>query len=120
MAKDNKKEISVISSERDGLIVTVEFPDGRRYKLQHPGNRTWLEWRQAAVNLQTGAVDMIPLLDKGFEFCVVPIKHDFHPTIDTVKPAELEVWQILLLRFFGGELELPADGQAGFQSEALE
>lgn len=98
-----KKDIKIISSQNDGLIMVIEL-GGKKYKLQHPGNRKWLEWRQESVDVQTGSVDMAGLLDNAFEHCVIPEGHDFKPTLDNVRPADLEVWQLALRKFLGGEL----------------
>lgn len=98
-----KKNPVIISSERDGQIVHIEFVDGRKYKLQHPGNRTYLEWQQETFDMEKG-LDTISFLDNAFEHCVIPDGHDFKPSIDNVKPAELEVWQKLLRRFLRGDI----------------
>lgn len=105
-----KKNPVILSSEQDGKIINIQFIDGRKYKLQHPGNRTYLEWQQETFDLQEG-LDTISFLDKAFEHCVIPDGHDFKPTIDDVKPAELEVWQKLLRRFLRGDIDVPAGTQ---------
>ena len=101
-----KKNPVILSSEQDGKIIRIQFIDGKNYKLQHPGNRTYLEWQQETFDLQEG-LDTISFLDKVFEHCVIPDGHDFKPTIDDVKPAELEVWQRLLRRFLRGDIDVP-------------
>lgn len=103
-----KKNPIVISSDRDGLIVHIEFIDGKKYKLQHPGNRTYLEWQQETFDMEKG-LDTISLLDNAFEHCVIPEGHDFKPTVDNVKPADLEVWQKLLRRFLRGDITVSAE-----------
>ena len=103
-----KKNPKLLSSERDGQIVYIEFIDGKKYKLQHPGNRTYLEWQQETFDFEKG-LDTIGFLDNAFEHCVIPEGHNFKPTIDNVKPSELEVWQKLLRRFLRGELVIPTE-----------
>jgi hypothetical protein len=106
-----RKNPIIISSERDGQIVTIEFVDGRKYRLQHPGNRTYMEWQNQSFDLEKG-LDTITFMDNAFEYCVIPEGHDFRPTIDNVKPAELEVWQKLLRRFLRGDLDsVPEAGE---------
>lgn len=100
-----KKNPILISSERDGQIVNIQFIDGRNYKLQHPGNRTYMEWQNETFDMEKG-LDTIGFLDNAFEHCVIPDGHDFKPTIDNVKPAELEVWQKLLRRFLRGDIDV--------------
>lgn len=100
-----KKNPILISSERDGQIVNIQFIDGRKYKLQHPGNRTYMEWQQETFDFEKG-LDSVGFMDNAFEHCVIPDGHDFKPTIDNVKPAELEVWQKLLRRFLRGDIDV--------------
>lgn len=105
-----KKNPVILSSEKDGLIIHIQFVDGRRYKLQHPGNRTYLEWQQETFDFE-GGLDTIGFMDRAFEHCVIPDGHDFKPTIDNVKPAELGVWQKLLRRFLRGDIDVPGGAQ---------
>ena len=102
-----KKNPVILSAERDGQIIYIEFIDGKRYKLQHPGNRAYLQWQQETFDLEDG-LDTISFLDKAFDHCVIPEGHDFKPTIDNVKPKELGVWQKLLRMFLRGEVAIPA------------
>lgn len=102
-----KKNPVILSSEQDGKIINIQFIDGRKYKLQHPGNRTYMEWQNETFDMERG-LDTVNFFDKAFEHCVIPDGHDFKPTIDNVKPAELEVWQKLLRRFLRGDVAVPA------------
>jgi hypothetical protein len=101
-----KKNPIVLSSESDGRIILIEFIDGRKYKIQHPGNRTWMEWQQEMFDLENG-INNIGFLDNVFEHCVIPEGHTFKPDIDNVKPRELEVWQKFLRNFLRGEIHAP-------------
>lgn len=99
--------VSVLSIERDGLVAIIRFVDGKNYRLQHPGNRTYLEWQKEFFTVTEG-MDVAKFLDKAFEYCVIPEGHTFRPTVDTVKPKELGVWSRVLRRFLDGDLESPA------------
>ncbi len=100
MAKTN---VTINEIESDGRMAVVTFVDGKQYKLQHPGNRTYIQWQQEYVTPM--GFNMEEFLDKSFEHVVIPMGHDFKPTIDNIKPKELEVWQKLLRRFLGGDIE---------------
>ena len=82
----------------DILIDYVEV-SGKKYKLQHPGNREVLKLRSRCTNPRTGLADLEPLLDYCFEHVVIPDGHDFKPTIDTVHPKEFEQWLEILPGF---------------------
>lgn len=88
---------------QDGKVVHVRFIDGKNYKLQHPGNRTYLQWQEEYITL-TG-ISQEKFLDLAFEHCVIPEPGATKPTIDTVKPSDLGVWSKLLRRFLEGDLD---------------
>ncbi len=98
--------------EQDGRIAYVRFVDGRNYKIQHPGNRIYLEWQKEYFSLSEG-FDQAKFLDKAFEFCVIPDGHAFKPTLDSVKPREMGVWQRLLRRFLEGDIDALVSGEKG-------
>lgn len=100
----NDKTITILSEENDGQIIRVEFVDGRKYKLQHPGNRTYKNWSDQSLKLNKGIVSTIYLLEQGFKHCVFPEGHDFKPTVDGVSHKHLGVWESLLFRFLDGSL----------------
>lgn len=100
--------ISVLSSEQDGLVSVIRFVDGREYRLQHPGNRIYLDWQREFFSVTEG-VDLAKFLDKAFEYCVIPENHSFKPAVDTVKPKELGVWGRVLRRFLDGDLDAPVE-----------
>jgi len=110
-----RKNPIVLSSERDGRIIHIEFIDGRKYKLQHPGNRTYLEWQEEMYNFSESKIDTITFLTNAFEHCVIPEGHDFKPAIDNdgVTPHELEVWQKVLRQFLRGEIDIPERNSKG-------
>ncbi len=77
--------------------------NGRKYKLQHPGNREVLKIRTKCVNAQTGGVDLEGMLEYGFDNCIIPEGHDFHPNFDNIKPSEFEEWSGIIPAFFRGQ-----------------
>ncbi len=87
----------------DGKVVHIRFVDGKNYKLQHPGNRAYLQWQEEYITL-TG-ISQEKFLDLAFEHCVIPEGHAGKPTIDTVNPSELGVWSKMLRRFLDGDLD---------------
>lgn len=99
-----KTNITIIGIENDGKVVIIEFVDGRKYRLQHPGNRTHLQWQKEYFSVTEG-FDQAKFLDNAFEYCVIPEGHEFRPTIDNIKPKELEVWGRMLRRFFVGDID---------------
>jgi len=78
--------------------------NGKVYKLQHPGNRAWLEIKETMYKPQTDTIKMIPFLDYCFEHVIFPEEGD-KLNLDTCDPIDLEVWQEILPRFFRGVLE---------------
>lgn len=100
--------ISILSSTDDGRMAIIKFVDGKTYKLQHPGNRVYLEWQKEFFSVTEG-VDLAKFLDKAFEYCVIPENHGFKPTVDTVKPKELGVWSRVLRRFLDGDIDAPVE-----------
>lgn len=78
--------------------------NGKVYKLQHPGNRAWLEIKETMYKPQTDTIIMIPFLDFCFEHVVFP-EVGSKITLDGCDPAELEVWGEILPRFFRGKLD---------------
>ncbi|EMN92518.1 hypothetical protein, partial [Leptospira weilii] len=59
----------LVDIDDDARVATIQFVDGRNYKLQHPGNRKALRWRQEAISLTEG-LNQDKLLDKFFKFSV--------------------------------------------------
>jgi len=104
-----KKNPVILSSEKDGKIIYIEFVDGKKYKLQHPGNLMYIEWQKEYYN-PTDGIDMAILLNKGFQYVVIPVGHDFQPSIEDIKPNEVEAWAITLGRFLSGKLDAPPAG----------
>lgn len=118
MAED---EILVISEQDDFKIVVVQFQDGLRYKLQHPGTRTYLKWKQSLVDLNTKTMNLEKLVDLAFKYCVFPEEHGFKPTLDTIHHKHLGAWTGLLTRFLNGELEsLFPSGEGGANGNGIE
>ena len=84
---------------------TIEV-NGKKYKLQHPGNREWIKLKKTFVTIQDGQanIDMEPLLDYCFEHVVFPEEGN-KLDLDTVELTELEeVWSVVLPRFLRGDL----------------
>lgn len=98
-----RKTFKILGERGNGKILLIQFIDELKYKLQHPGNRTKLQWEQECFSLSEG-VDREKLLDYWFENIVIAENHEFQPNLDNVSPKELETWEVLLRRFLGGEL----------------
>ena len=100
-------EIPILEDLEDGKYVTIQFVDGKKYKLQHPGVRSYLNWKEKAgrtsIEKKTGGSTY--LLDEAFKYCVFPIEHDFKPNLDNLSPKIAGVWEVLLVRFLEGQLE---------------
>ncbi len=80
--------------------------NNKKYKLQHPGNREWLNVKKTILKVQSDQIDMIPLLDYFFEYCCFPEDGSEKLTVDNCDLAELEeVWSIIALKFLRGSLE---------------
>jgi hypothetical protein len=82
----------------DILIDHVEV-NGKRYKLQHPGNREVLKLRSRCTDTRTGSTDLEKMMDYCFEHVVIPEGHGFKPTLDNLHPKEFENWLTILPRF---------------------
>lgn len=88
----------------DGKIAKITFVDGRKYQLQHPGNRKALQWKQNSMQIGS-SMRFDELLDKFFQFCVIPLGHEFQPNLDNINPRHTEVWLQLCNRFLSWDLE---------------
>ena len=87
------------------IIKTSIEVNGKKYTLQHPGNREWMKLKKTLFKLSSDEIDMIPLLDYFFEFCLFPAE-GAKPTLDSVPLKELEeVWSVIAPKFLGGSLE---------------
>jgi hypothetical protein len=82
----------------DILIEHVEI-NGKKYKMQHPGNREVLKLRARCTDPKTGGTNLEEMMDYCFEHVVIPIEHKFKPDIDNLHPQEFEEWLKLLPRF---------------------
>jgi|GEM_PF-2423016 len=79
--------------------------NGKVYKLQHPGNREWIKLQGQLYDPQNKAFNMEKLLDYAFEHVVIP-RDGKKLDLDSIDILELsEVWQIILPRFFTGQLD---------------
>lgn len=79
--------------------------NGKKYKLQHPGNREWLKIKQTLFKVSSDGIDLIPLLDYFFEHCCFPESGE-QLNLDNIPLAELEeVWSLVAPRFFRGTME---------------
>lgn len=89
---------------------TIEV-NGKKYKLQHPGNREWIRLKKNFFTVGDngrGSIDMETLFDYCFEHVVFP-EQGQKLSIDTIDIKELEeVWGLVLPRFLRGELEAGA------------
>ena len=100
----------ITAIDDNGKIAYIRFIDGKNYKLQHPGNRMYLQWQKDFLSIAEG-IDQEKFLDKAFEYCVIPDGHTAKPTVDNVTPKELGVWQRLLRRFLDGSLDGVTEGK---------
>lgn len=98
-------ELIILGDDQDGKIVLIQFVDGKKYKLQHPSVRVYLQWKQDCVDMKTQKLNMVSLLDKCFEHCVFPEGHDYKPSLDNIPPKYAGAWEVLLYRFLEGKLE---------------
>lgn len=79
--------------------------NGRKYILQHPGNREWIKLKSQINKMDADIFDWEALLDYCFNHVVFPVEGE-RLTLDTVDPEELEeVWQIILPRFLRRKLQ---------------
>lgn len=88
------------------IVANIEIY-GKKYKLQHPGNREWIKLKKSLVSLSEdkGNIDMEPLLDYCFEHVVFPEVGE-KLNLDTVDLIDLEeVWGLVLPRFLRGQLD---------------
>ena|SRR5271157_5152098 len=92
------------------LIIDVEVL-GKKYKLQHPGNREWLQLQQSMLVYSTDGkahLDIVPLLDYFFEHVCIPLEEGAPKlSIDTISLEDLEVWSSLAPTFLAGKYKLP-------------
>lgn len=83
---------------------TIEV-SGKKYTLQHPGNREWIRLKKSLYKISEDSICMEDLLDYFFENCLFPAEGQ-KLTLDDVPLKELEeVWSIVAPRFLGGNLE---------------
>lgn len=85
------------------LKATIEV-NGKKYTLQHPGNREWMRLRKTLYNPSDDMIDQEPLLDYFFENCCFPDAGE-KLTLDTVPLEELEDWASIALRFLRGVIK---------------
>jgi len=79
--------------------------NGKKYTLQHPGNREWIRLKKTLYKLSDDSISMEEILDYFFENCLFPEQGE-KITLDTVPLRELEeVWSIVAPKFLGGNLE---------------
>jgi hypothetical protein len=85
------------------LIANIEV-NGKKYRLQHPGNREWLKLKKTLFRVSQDEIDIIPMLDYFFAHCCFPEIGD-NLNLDTIDLTELEeVWSVIAPRFFRGDL----------------
>jgi hypothetical protein len=78
--------------------------EGKVYKLQHPGNRAWLDLQSSMLDVKTQTLNMTKMMDYCFEHVVFPVEGK-KLNLDSLHPRELGVWQIVLPSFLRGELD---------------
>ena len=95
----------VIEADDTFEVVVIEFVDGLKYRLQHPGVRTYLKWRDSMIDISEVRYNSVELLENFFEHCCFPEGHDFRPNLDNILPKHLSAWQEVATRFLSGNLE---------------
>ena len=79
--------------------------NGKKYKLQHPGNREWLKIKSTLLKVSKDEIDILPLLDYFFEFCCFP-EIGVNLKLDDIDLKEIEeVWSVIAPKFLMGNLE---------------
>lgn len=85
-------------------VIAVEAViGGKKFRVQHPGNRKNLEMQQRAVNARTGSFDQAVVFDYMFEHCVIPLEGQDKPDLDWISPQEVEEWAVFLPTFLRGQ-----------------
>ncbi len=75
---------------------------GKKYILQHPGMRLWIRWQSEATETSgkgKHSINLEIVLDRGFEFVIIPDGHNYKPTLDTSSPSEVQEWLKVLPGF---------------------
>lgn len=89
------------------IVNTIEV-NGKKYKLQHPGNREYIRLKREFFTFDgsgKGSINMETILDYCFEHVVFP-EQGPKLSLESVDLGELEeVWSSILPRFLRGELE---------------
>lgn len=87
------------------MFVDEIVVSGKKFKLQHPGNREWIKLQSTLYDPVKGSIDMEKLLDYCFEHVVLP-EEGRKLDLDSIPLSDLtEVWQVILPRFLTGKLE---------------
>lgn len=89
------------------MIQTNITLNGKKYKLQHPGNREWIKLKKTFFSFDEngkGSIDMEPLLDFSFEHVVFPEEGN-KLDLDSIPFDDLEAWESILPRFFRGNVK---------------
>jgi hypothetical protein len=100
----------------NGKVIIIKFGDGLRYRLQHPGNRDYLQWQKEHYSMTAG-FDQEAMLDKFFEYCVIPEDHDKKPELDNILPTEVTAWSTLMHKFLSGDVQLVIEKSAGKKNQ---
>ncbi len=104
------KSSNIIVESIDGKNATVLI-SGKRYKLQHPGNRAYLRWQKENYNIAQGFDDEA-MLDLFFQHCVFP-ENGTSLDLDSISPQELSVFQKLMHKFLSGSLDAIVHEKSG-------
>jgi len=76
---------------------------GHVYELTHPGTRKSSELLQEMVNLKTGFLDLIKIIEYSLVNIIEPLSHDERLTFDEMQPSDAEEWSAILPSFLKGE-----------------
>lgn len=99
--------ITILSDEQDGKIVLIKFVDGKKYKLQHPGVRTYYRWKEEAIRIGSGKMSFSYIFEQALKHCVFAEDHNFKPDMDNLSPRNAGLWDEILRQFLDGTLYTP-------------
>jgi len=120
-ASDSSADLPVVANEFDGIPdhpvllridemgreALIQFIDGKKYLLRHPGNREVKRWRSGVVQIKGKGevtIDTTHIADMFFKHCVQPHGHNFYPTLDDILPGHVNAWDEIREEFLEGNL----------------
>ena len=111
----------VLNEKQQGRVVEIHFIDGRKYRLQHPGNRQ--NMRMVKDSLGDGQFDLVAFMDACFSFrcsnqryLLEPLDGGHRPDLDNTTAAECDAWQAIFDALLAGTLEMNGEYIHKFKS----